>query len=514
MSHRIIVHAGPHPRSQCPVSIPWPHDSAPSELLFGSDSVPVQKLGDRLYFVIPSAREDRVVWADLREEGAPPLSEEERMERWLELGGSAEPGEEPEEAGQSGVEISDHGRAIAIQLNGADLTTYHYKNVPARPYFWPVLASGGVQVTRSWPMENDNTGETKDHPHHRSMYFAFGSVNGVDNWSEEEGHGRTLHRSVDELICGPVLGRFSTTSDWVDSNNNRLLEQKLTATFWHTKTVLVFPERPSKEVIYSNFAAEKRASEAGLPFLDLSKVRPDPDACRLIPGRIARQYCVLPVKYDSATNTLWLAMGNVNDLYATDAVRTAARCTIRSAIASPLALDLAIGQIYGRETRIMDFDLRLTATDGDVLFGDTKEGGMLTVRVASSMDVERNQGGRIENSYGGVNEAETWGKAAHWCDYSGIVEGQKVGVAVMDHPESFRYPTYWHVRDYGLMAANPFALGDYTGGVKDGSHLLKSGETMRFRYRVVLHQGDALAADIRNQYLNFVAPPRVEVEEV
>ena len=68
------------------------------------------------------------------------------------------------------------------------------------------------------------------------------------------------------------------------------------------------------------------------------------------------------------------------------------------------------------------------------------------------------------------------------------------------------------MRDYGLMGANPFALGDYTHGEKNGSHLLKAGESLRFSYRILVHRGDAESADVRAHYLNFAAPPKVEVE--
>ena len=39
-----------------------------------------------------------------------------------------------------------------------------------------------------------------------------------------------------------------------------------------------------------------------------------------------------------------------------------------------------------------------------------------------------------------------------------------MGIAILNHPASFRYPTYWHVRDYGLFAANPFGLHDFKWG--------------------------------------------------
>ena len=93
------------------------------------------------------------------------------------------------------------------------------------------------------------------------------------------------------------------------------------------------------------------------------------------------------------------------------------------------------------------------------MFRDTKEGGLVSVRVASSMDVRN--GGAIRNGYGGTNEEETWGKHAPWCDYSGMVDGKHVGVAIMDHETNPRYPTQWHVRDYGLMTANCFAWKHY-----------------------------------------------------
>ena len=161
------------------------------------------------------------------------------------------------------------------------------------------------------------------------------------------------------------------------------------------------------------------------------------------------------------------------------------------------------------DLRILDFEIGLEASHGEVRFGDTKEGGILSVRVATELDVS--QTGRITNVYGGIDEAENWGKAAHWCDYSGTVNGAPAGIAVLDHPHSFRYPTHWHVRNYGLMTANPFAYAAYTDGVKEGSHTLPAGATLPFRYRVILHKGGCEEAQINGRYLDFVAPPRVTV---
>src|SRR5436305_1109625 len=71
------------------------------------------------------------------------------------------------------------------------------------------------------------------------------------------------------------------------------------------------------------------------------------------------------------------------------------------------------------------------------------------------------KGGLLTNSEGGRTMAQTWGKPASWVDYSGEVEGEKVGVALFEHPASFHHPSRWHVRDYGLLAVNPFGANAF-----------------------------------------------------
>ena len=159
---------------------------------------------------------------------------------------------------------------------------------------------------------------------------------------------------------------------------------------------------------------------------------------------------------------------------------------------------------------IIDLDLTFIASARDVYFGDTKEGGIISVRVNPSMNAS--DGGKIENAYGGTNEGETWGKRAQWCDYSGIVEGTPVGIAVFDHISNPRYPTYWHVRNYGLMTTNIFGTGTFEGDQsKDGSYTLKSGEEMNFRFRVLIHAGDAATGQVAQKYHDFINPPTVSI---
>jgi len=158
--------------------------------------------------------------------------------------------------------------------------------------------------------------------------------------------------------------------------------------------------------------------------------------------------------------------------------------------------------------RLIDLVVHFKAKEKDVKFGDTKEGGICSIRVASTMDVPR--GGRIENSFGGINEDETWGKRAHWCDYSGPVAGSWVGVTIFDHPENLRHPTFWHVRNYGLMTANCFGLSYFKRDKSlDGSFILWAGEELIFRYRIYIHPGNALSGRVAEKYHNYLNPPKV-----
>lgn len=148
--------------------------------------------------------------------------------------------------------------------------------------------------------------------------------------------------------------------------------------------------------------------------------------------------------------------------------------------------------------RVMDFDFKLTAVEDSVKFGDTKE-GTFGIRLAQSF--AENQGGRIENSRGGIGEKDCWGKQAEWVDYTAKIQDERIGVAIFDHPTSFRHPTYWHVRGYTLFAVNPFGLHDfYNDAGRDGSYTLPKGQSIVLRYRVYIHPGTTQEAGIADQY--------------
>ena len=158
------------------------------------------------------------------------------------------------------------------------------------------------------------------------------------------------------------------------------------------------------------------------------------------------------------------------------------------------------------DARMIDYDVTWVASAGDIHIGDTKEGTM-GIRTHPQLRLKANPkrgnkevSGQSVNSEG-VRDREMWGKRAAWVDYWGTVENKLVGVAIFDHPSNPRHPTWWHARDYGLVAANPFGVNHFEGKPDGtGDMTIKSGETLSFRYRFVFHKGDVENAKIAAAY--------------
>ena len=91
-------------------------------------------------------------------------------------------------------------------------------------------------------------------------------------------------------------------------------------------------------------------------------------------------------------------------------------------------------------------------------------------------------------------------------DYWGPVDGKTVGIAIFDHPENPRHPTTWHAREYGLVAANPFGLHYFKKEKKGaGAHVVKKGDTLSLRYRVVFQLGQQTAEELNKQFESFAS---------
>src|ERR1700674_1509038 len=103
-----------------------------------------------------------------------------------------------------GVQITTLSDRLRVEVNGRLFTEYFFQNVP-RPYCYPLIGPGDVPMTRNWPMRN-TADEEHDHPHHRSFWFAHGSINGHDFWSEEKNFGKTVHDGFTEIKSGKTSG--------------------------------------------------------------------------------------------------------------------------------------------------------------------------------------------------------------------------------------------------------------------------------------------------------------------
>ncbi|HEU4324290.1 MAG TPA: PmoA family protein [Roseiflexaceae bacterium] len=77
------------------------------------------------------------------------------------------------------------------------------------------------------------------------------------------------------------------------------------------------------------------------------------------------------------------------------------------------------------------------------------------------------------------------GKPALWCDLAGKLDGgqgQAGGVAIFDHPDNLRHPSPW----YGSTGPGHYFNAAFLFHEPLG---LAAGEELRFRYRVLVHDG-------------------------
>lgn len=297
------------------------------------------------------------------------------------------------------VDVKTLEDRVRIEIDGKLFTEYRMSGAP-HVYYWPVIGPGGAKMTRSWPMA-EAPGEEHDHPHHRSIWFSHGMVNGVDFWSESTkpnpNHpvGRIEHDKILDAKGGAEVGVLKSSQKWIAPDDSTPITS--------TQTLKVH-SRPDSE-------------------------------------------------------------------------------------------------------RLFDFEVTLTAGDKDVVFGDTKE-GTAAIRIAESMRLKGPKAtpgaGKIVNSEGD-SDGGVWGKRAKWVDMSGPIDDKIFGIAFMDHPKNPRHPTRWHARDYGLFAANPFCEKDMDRNQPSGAgdFTLKAGQSITFRYRILVHEGDAAAAKVADRFQSF-----------
>jgi hypothetical protein len=160
--------------------------------------------------------------------------------------------------------------------------------------------------------------------------------------------------------------------------------------------------------------------------------------------------------------------------------------------------------------RIIDRVTTLKAAQ-DAVFTDAKD-GMLGLRLAHELQMPSTKDEKFTDSKGietivkgGTDKIPTgnylssegktgdavWSTRAAWCEVYGKMGTDSVSIAIIDHPKNPNYPTFWHSRGYGLFAANPLGEKIFTNGASAKNLTLKKGESVTFRYRVVISNGPA-----------------------
>jgi hypothetical protein len=160
-------------------------------------------------------------------------------------------------------------------------------------------------------------------------------------------------------------------------------------------------------------------------------------------------------------------------------------------------------------TRIIDRITTLTATGKTVTMKDTKE-GMFGIRVARQLELPSKDNITLTDSKGhpttvkamsnvgvtgkylsseSVADDAVWGTRAKWMNLYGSIGDEKISVVICDHPKNQSYPTYWHARGYGLFAANPLGVKDFTVGKEELNFSIQPGKSTTFRYRVIVNSG-------------------------
>jgi len=175
--------------------------------------------------------------------------------------------------------------------------------------------------------------------------------------------------------------------------------------------------------------------------------------------------------------------------------------------------------------RIIDRITTLTASGKDVSMPDTKE-GMFGIRVARQLELPSKEDVALTDAQGNVtkvkamtNEGDSgnylssegvtgdavWGARAKWMDLYGSIGDEKISLVICDHPKNQSYPTYWHSRGYGLFAANPLGVKDFTQGKEELNFSIPAGKSITFRYRVIITSGAHLTDSEINAYADDFA---------
>lgn len=184
---------------------------------------------------------------------------------------------------------------------------------------------------------------------------------------------------------------------------------------------------------------------------------------------------------------------------------------------------------FSADTKVNDFIIdritTLTAKDTAVIFKDVKD-GMFAIRVARELELPSKEktsfvddkgnvttvlpsGNDVTGMYyssNGLKGDSVWSTKGQWVMLTGKKDGKNITIGMFDHPLNVGYPAYWHARGYGLFAVNPLGRKVFSNGKEELNFSLKPGESVTFRYRIVVHSGEFLTNnDMNKLFADFKA---------
>lgn len=168
---------------------------------------------------------------------------------------------------------------------------------------------------------------------------------------------------------------------------------------------------------------------------------------------------------------------------------------------------------------IIDRTTTLTATDTTVVFKDVKD-GMFAIRVARELELPSKEKSSFVDDKGNVTEVapsgndvtgmyhssnglkgdSVWSSKGTWVMLTGKKDGKDITIGMFDHPSNIGYPAYWHARGYGLFSVNPLGRKIFSNGKEELNFTLQPGQSVTFRYRIVVHSGPALTKEEMNKF--------------
>ena len=104
-------------------------------------------------------------------------------------------------------------------------------------------------------------------------------------------------------------------------------------------------------------------------------------------------------------------------------------------------------------------------------------------------------GGTLINAEGASGEKETWGIRSPWIDYFGERGGKIEGLAILQHPTNRWFPAPWYTRNYGFFSPTPLYWPETSEGFS-----MKKGEVLNLKYRVIVHSGNNIDANIAQEF--------------